>query len=183
MSEHDTGVLPASPPPGGRIVAGLFDRREDGEAMVELLHRQGWGPDRLGLIHRSDEAAPGESTSEGKEEGIAAGALLGGVAGVALGLMVLAIPGVGAFVAAGPLAVALAGVAGSAVGGLTGSFAGLGIPEADARDYEEAVHGGGYFVLASVPSEHEAKEVRAIFEAHDAQSINSYAPDLEDGTG
>ncbi len=80
-------------------------------------------------------------------EGAMAGAAVGGVAGVTLGLLLgigaLAIPGLGPFIAAGPIVAALAGAgAGGAVGTLTGSLIGLGIPEFEAKSYEGYLNKG-----------------------------------------
>src|ERR1019366_3674046 len=77
-------------------------------------------------------------------EGTATGAGTGGVVGGALGWIVgigaLAIPGVGPFIAAGPIMAALSGAAiGAVAGGIAGGLIGLGIPELEAKRYEGKV--------------------------------------------
>jgi hypothetical protein len=84
------------------------------------------------------------------------GAAFGALAGLAVGLGALLIPGVGPFIAAGPLAAALTAgtvgvVAGAATGGLVAGLVDMGIPENDATAYFDSVHGGGSMVVVKVP--------------------------------
>jgi len=111
-------------------------------------------------------------------EGAATGAGTGGVVGGALGWLVgigsLAIPGVGPFIAAGPIMAALAGAGvGAAVGGLTGALVGMGIPEYEAKQYEGKIKDGN--ILISVHSEdgEERKLAKEIFERAGAHDISS----------
>jgi len=86
---------------------------------------------------------------EGAATGGAAGGIAGGILGWLVGIGVLAIPGIGPFLAAGPIMVALAGMgAGAALGGAGGALVGLGIPEYEATRYEGRVQEGG--ILLSV---------------------------------
>jgi tetrahydromethanopterin S-methyltransferase subunit C len=88
---------------------------------------------------------------EGATTGAGTGALLGGGLGWLLAIGALAIPGLGPFMAAGPIMAALAGAGvGGAVGGLTGALIGMGIPEYEAKRYEGRVKDGG--ILLSVRS-------------------------------
>jgi len=108
-------------------------------------------------------------------EGAVAGASTGGVVGGALGWIVgigaLAIPGVGPFIAAGPILAALSGAAiGAAAGGIAGGLIGLGIPELEAKRYEGKVKEGN--ILLSVHTENSdeidrAKDIFTKFEARD----------------
>jgi hypothetical protein len=89
---------------------------------------------------------------EGAATGAGTGLVVGGALGWLVGIGALAIPGLGLFVAAGPLMAALAGAGvGGAVGGLTGALIGLGIPEYEAKRYEGLVKSGG--ILLSVHSD------------------------------
>jgi hypothetical protein len=92
-------------------------------------------PDKEGtkdFAHEKNTKAP-----EGAATGAGTGGVLGGVAGWLIGIGSLAIPGVGPFIAAGPIMAALGGAAvGATVGGLTGALVGLGIPEFEAKRYE-----------------------------------------------
>ena len=89
-------------------------------------------PDKQGtkdFAHEQNTKAP-----EGAATGAAGGAVLGGALGWIVGIGALAIPGLGPFIAAGPIMAALAGAAGGgAVGGLTGALIGMGIPELEAE--------------------------------------------------
>jgi hypothetical protein len=94
----------------------------------------------------SEEFAHEKNTKvpEGTTAGVAAGGTIGGTLGLLAGIGVLAIPGLGPFIAAGPIMGALAGLgAGGAVGGLVGALVGMGIPEYEAKRYEGHVKDGG----------------------------------------
>ena len=96
------------------------------------------------FAHEKQTKAP-----EGTTAGVAAGGTIGGTLGLLAGIGALAIPGVGPFIAAGPIMGALAGLGvGGAVGGLVGALVGMGIPEYEAKRYEGRVKDGG--VLLSV---------------------------------
>jgi len=96
------------------------------------------------FAHEKHTKAP-----EGTATGAAAGGTIGGTLGLLAGIGVLAIPGLGPFIAAGPIMATLAGVGvGGAVGGLVGSLVGMGIPEYEAKRYEGRIKAGG--VLLSV---------------------------------
>src|SRR5436190_10499952 len=114
-------------------------------------------PDKTGprdFAHEQHSKAP-----EGAATGAGAGGILGGALGWLAGIGLLAIPGVGPFVAAGPIMAALSGAAvGGAVGGIAGALIGLGIPEYEAKRYEGKVKSGG--ILISVHTE-DSDEVKA----------------------
>jgi hypothetical protein len=94
----------------------------------------------------------GTKAPEGATTGVSTGALAGGALGWLAGIGALAIPGLGPFIAAGPIMAALAGAGvGGAVGGLTGALIGMGIPEYEAKRYEGRVTKGG--ILLSVHSD------------------------------
>src|SRR6201999_1808873 len=97
---------------------------------------------------------------EGATTGATTGALVGGGLGWLVGIGALAIPGVGPFIAAGPIVAALAGAgAGGAVGGLTGAFGGAGIPGYEAKRYERRIKEGG--ILLAVHCDHSEVTKRA----------------------
>src|SRR5437868_11057203 len=94
----------------------------------------------------------GTKASEGATAGAGTGAVVGGTLGWLTGIGALAIPGLGPFIAAGPIMAALAGVGvGGAVGGITGALIGMGIPEYEAKRYQGRVTKGG--ILLSVHSD------------------------------
>jgi hypothetical protein len=121
------------------------------------------------FAHEKNTKAP-----EGAATGAGAGAVVGGGLGWLAGIGALAIPGLGPFIAAGPIVAALAGAgAGGAVGGLTGALIGMGIPEYEAKRYEGRVKDGG--ILLSVHSDDSAwtKKAKSILEGTGAQDISS----------
>src|SRR6185436_14353531 len=109
---------------------------------------------------------------EGAATGAGTGGILGGALGWLAGIGALAIPGMGPFIAAGPLMAALSGAAvGATVGGITGTLVGMGIPEFEAKRYEGKIKAGN--VLISVHSENsdEVKRAKEIFEHAGAEDI------------
>ena len=77
------------------------------------------------------------------------GGVVGGALGWLAGIGSLAIPGVGPFIAAGPILAALSGAAvGAAVGGIAGGLIGLGIPELEAKRYEGKIKEGKHSSLS-----------------------------------
>jgi len=109
-------------------------------------------------------------------EGIATGATSGGVIGGALGWLAgigaLAIPGVGPFIAAGPILAALSGAAvGATVGGIAGGLVGLGIPELEAKRYEGKIKAGNILLSVHTEDSNEIKAAKEIFEYVGAEDI------------
>jgi hypothetical protein len=110
-------------------------------------------------------------------EGAAAGAVAGGILAGALGWLVgigsLAIPGVGPFIAAGPILAALSGAAaGGAAGVLTGALIGYGIPEYEAKQYEGKVKGGNILISVHTEDSRQRDKARDIFERAHADDIS-----------
>jgi hypothetical protein len=128
---------------------GLFPDRASLERAVTLLRGAGFrnsdvsmlmqeSPGTKELAHEAHTKAP-----EGATAGAAAGAVVGGVLGWLIGIGALAIPGIGPFIAAGPIVAALAGVgAAGTAGGLIGALVGVGIPEYEAKRYEGRLRKG-----------------------------------------
>jgi hypothetical protein len=86
----------------------------------------------------------------------------------------LAIPGLGPFIAAGPIVAALAGLGvGGAVGGVTGALIGLGIPEYEAKRYEGRVKKGGILVSVHCDTSDEISHAKKIMENTGGEDISS----------
>jgi len=114
----------------------------------------------------------GTKAPEGAITGAGSGGVLGGVLGWLAGIGTLAIPGLGPFIAAGPLMAALSGAAvGATAGGLIGALLGMGIPEYEAKRYESRIREGR--ILLSVHSENsdQTKRAKEIFERAGAEDI------------
>jgi hypothetical protein len=116
----------------------------------------------------------GTKAPEGTAVGAGSGAVVGGALGWLAGIGALAIPGLGPFIAAGPIMAALAGAGvGGAVGGIAGALVGMGIPEYEAKRYEGRVKEGG--ILLSVHSDNSewTKRAKEILERTGAEDISS----------
>ena len=110
-------------------------------------------------------------------EGAAAGAGTGGVLGGALGWLAgigsLAIPGMGPFIAAGPIMGALSGAAaGAAVGGIAGALIGMGIPEHEAKLYEGKIRGGNILISVHTEDRDERQRAKHVFETAGADDVS-----------
>lgn len=136
-------------------VYGIYRTRTDAEAAVDRLLAAGFRNEDISVLlqdnvgtkdfaHEKHTKAP-----EGTTTGVVAGGAIGGTLGLLAGVGALAIPGVGPFIAAGPIMGALAGMgSGGVVGGIIGALVGMGIPEFEAKRYEGRIKEGG--VLLSV---------------------------------
>ena len=139
------------------IVSAVFDSHSEAEVAVRELRQAGVPDSALSVIARQGEGGDygdvDTQDADGKGEGALKGALVGGGAGVLLGIAALAIPGVGPLVAAGaiastaiPGAAAIGAGVGAAAGGLIGLLKGHGVSDDDAGYYESRIHDGGVFV-------------------------------------
>ena len=100
--------------------------------------------------------------------------MIGGTLGWLAGIGALAIPGIGPFVAAGPIVAALSGVGvGAAVGGLTGALVGMGIPEYEAKRYEGKLKGGHCLVSVHSEDSQETEKAKKIFQEASAEDIST----------
>ena len=129
-------------------------------------------PENLG----SKEIATEKNTkaSEGAATGAGSGALIGGTLGWLVGIGALAIPGLGPFIAAGPIMAALAGAGvGGAVGGVTGALVGMGVPEYEAKRYEGRLQKGGILISVHCDTSEEIKRGKEILERTGAEDIST----------
>lgn len=150
------------------------------EHIVQRLQAAGFSTGDISVLHTdtvSDHDEIGEDHASKAPEGIAKGAATGGIAGGAIGLLaglgVLAVPGLGAFIAAGPIMAALSGVAiGAATGGVVGGLIGMGLPESQARHYGDKVQRGGFLISAHAETPGQLQRAKTIFEAEQAGDIS-----------
>ena len=116
----------------------------------------------------------GSKAPEGAAAGASSGAVIGGALGWLAGLGLLAIPGLGPFVAAGPIMALLGGVGvGAAVGGLTGALIGMGIPEYVATRYEGRIRGGCILLSVHADDSEWIQKAKKILEKVGADDIAS----------
>ncbi len=114
--------------------------------------------------------------AEGVSTGGSTGAILGGALGWLTGIGALSIPGLGPFIAAGPILAMLSGAAiGGGVGGLVGGLIGWGIPEYEAKRYETNLRSGNILLSVHVKNGEEAKRVESIFKDLGAYDVRRTA--------
>lgn len=149
-----------------KTVAGLFSSLDEAQFAVRALEDVGIPSQGISVIAGNDASQHDKYLEIAKLESVptsraaAAGASVGGATGFMAGLIVLAVPGVGAAIAGGALAVALGGMAvGAAGGALIGAFEDMGISREDAPLYEEAVRRGVVIVAAEVDDPLEAEAI------------------------
>jgi hypothetical protein len=119
------------------------------------------------FAHEKNTKAP-----EGAVTGAGAGGVVGGALGWVAGIGALAIPGVGPFIAAGPIIAALSGAAiGATVGGIAGGLIGLGIPEIEARRYEGKIKAGNLLISVHTENSEEITRAKDIFTKAGAQDV------------
>ena len=161
-------------------VYGIASTYDQAESIVSELKAQRFStsdisvlfPDKKGTKEFAHEK--GTKAPEGAIAGVGAGGVIGGTLGLLAGIGALAIPGLGPFIAAGPIMAALAGAtAGATVGGITGALVGLGIPEYEAKMYEGRLRDGN--ILIAVHTEDGKEKDRALaalkrLGAHDISS-------------
>jgi len=127
-------------------------------------------PDKSGTRDFAHEKAT--KAPEGGLTGAGTGGVLGGVLGWLVGIGALAIPGLGPFIAAGPIMAALGGASiGAATGGLIGALVGMGIPEYEAKRYESRLREGRILVSVHSDNSDETKRAKEIFEHAGAEDI------------
>jgi hypothetical protein len=121
------------------------------------------------FAHKKDTKAP-----EGTTTGATTGGVIGGTLGVLAGIGALAIPGLGPFIAAGPIMGGLAGLGvGGAVGGLIGALVGMGIPEYEAKRYEGRLRSGGVLLSVHCDTSEEIDRAKDILKRTGADDISS----------
>ena len=161
-------------------VFGIYPTYGAVDGAVESLRASGFRntdisvlfPENVGTKDFAHEK--GTKAPEGAATGGTTGFIVGGALGWLAGIGALAIPGLGPFIAAGPIMAALAGAgAGGVVGGVTGALIGMGIPEYEAKRYEGRVKKGG--ILLSVHSDNSdwASRAKRILEQTGAEDISS----------
>lgn len=159
---------------------GLYKSQAAVEEAVERLREAGFRntdvsiliPENAGnkeLGHEKHTKAP-----EGAVAGGTSGAIIGGALGWLAGIGALAIPGIGPFIAAGPILTALAGIgAVGALGGFTGALVGAGMPEYEAKRYEGRLKHGGILLSVHCDSEEWAKKANEMLKDTGAEDISS----------
>jgi hypothetical protein len=158
----------------------IATNRVQAEQIVDSLRGSGFMANDISVLfpdkesdrdfaHEKHTKAP-----EGAVTGAGTGGVLGGALGWLVGVGALAIPGVGPLIAAGPIIAALSGAAvGAAAGGIAGALIGLGIPEFEAKRYEQKIKSGNILISLHTENSDEMKLAKQIFTQAHAQDICS----------
>lgn len=161
-------------------VLGIYTNRETVERAADTLINSGFRASEISVLLPENLGAKaigtekGTKAPEGATTGAASGAVVGGSLGLLVGIGALAIPGLGPFIAAGPIMAALAGMGvGGTVGGITGALVGLGIPEYEAKRYEGRVQKGGILLSVHCDTSDEIKRAKEILKSTGAEDISS----------
>jgi Alternative complex III, ActD subunit len=161
-------------------VFGIYQDRATVESAVGMLQQAGFRNTDISVLFPYNEgtkdfaAQKNTKAPEGTAAGGGTGAVVGGTLGWLAGIGALAIPGLGPFIAAGPIMAALAGVGvGGAIGGITGALIGMGIPEYEAKRYEGRIKEGGILLSVHSDSSDWTKKAKEILERSGAQDVSS----------
>ena len=161
-------------------VFGIYASVNAAESAVDSIIAAGFPNDDVSVLlpdnestrdfaHHKETKAP-----EGTTAGVTTGGVIGGTLGILAGIGALAIPGLGPFIAAGPIMGGLAGLGvGGAVGGLIGALVGMGIPEYEAKLYEGRVKSGGILLSVHCDTSEEVSTVKDLLKRTGATDISS----------
>jgi hypothetical protein len=166
------------------MLAAVFCDHADGQAVYSWLTSNGYATSEINVLmsegakakYYSDEEDEPVGASSYAAEGVATGGAIGAAVGAAAAAMAaigasLVVPGLG-LVIAGPLAAAFAGAgAGAVTGGIVGGLVGLGIPESNAKAYEEVLREGGMAIAVVPHSSEDGKRIRAMFKNFRGENI------------
>jgi hypothetical protein len=166
MAEKNTAVFGLYPSITS-VEIGVNELKSDGfkNTDISVLFPESAGT--RDFAHEKNTKAP-----EGATTGAGTGVILGGALGWLMGIGALAVPGLGPFIAAGPVMTALAGAGvGGTVGGIAGALIGMGIPEYEAKRYEGQVKNGGILLSVHSDNSEATKRAKEILKRSGAQDI------------
>jgi len=169
MSSKKTGVF------------GIYSTRVAVENATNSLIRAGFPAADISVLLPESLGGPKDmgtekatKAPEGAAAGVTTGGAIGGTLGVLAGVGLLAIPGLGPFIAAGPIMAGLAGLGvGGAVGGVTGALIGMGIPEFEAKRYEGRLQKGGILLSVHCDTSDQIDRAKKVLKATGAEDIAS----------
>jgi hypothetical protein len=163
-----------------KSVFGIATTHGQAERIVEQLQAEGFAASEISVLMpdtggtRDVGHVKATKAPEGATTGAATGGVAGGVLGLLAGIGALAIPGVGPFIAAGPIMAALSGAAiGGTAGGVVGGLVGMGMPEIEAKRYEDKLKTGNYLIAVDVPNGNQKDRAKEIFKNAGAEDIST----------
>jgi hypothetical protein len=162
-------------------VFGIYPTRIAVENATDSLVKAGFATTDISVLLPEGLGGPKDmgtekatKAPEGTATGATAGGVIGGTLGVLAGVGLLAIPGLGPFIAAGPIMAGLAGLGvGGAVGGFTGALIGMGIPEFEAKRYEGRLQKGGILLSVHCDTSEEIKRAKEVMKATGGDDVSS----------
>ncbi|HZU29143.1 MAG TPA: general stress protein [Bryobacteraceae bacterium] len=161
-------------------VFGIYRTRAEVENAVDALKEAGFRNTDISVLLPENQGTKDFAVDKDTKapEGTTTGAVTGGVIGGALGWLAgigaLAIPGLGPFIAAGPIMGLLGGLgAGGAIGGITGALIGMGIPEYEAKRYEGRIKEGGILLSVHADKSEWVSRAKDILKSTGAQDVSS----------
>jgi len=162
-------------------VFGIYSTRSAVENATDALISAGFPASDISVLLPQSLGGPkdmgtekGTKAPEGTAAGVTTGGIIGGTLGVLAGVGLLAIPGLGPFIAAGPIMAGLAGLGvGGAVGGVTGALIGMGIPEYEAKRYEGRLKKGGILLSVHCATSEEIKRAKVVVERTGGEDVSS----------
>jgi hypothetical protein len=161
-------------------VFGIVKSHSQAEQIVQDLQDAGFPASEISILLPDNEGkhdighVKATKAPEGATTGAATGGVTGGVLGLLAGIGALAIPGVGPFIAAGPIMAALSGAAvGATTGCIVGGLIGMGIPEIEAKRYEDKLKTGNYLIAIHVHDGDEKDRAKQIFRNAGAEDIST----------
>lgn len=176
-----------------QMILGVFPTRDKAENAITRLQENGFNPKDISIIMKdpgsnetintnADNPSP---VAQGFTSGVATGGVIGALAGLLIGVGAIVVPGIGGLLIGGPIAAALGltGAAASTVsgaatgvlaGGLIGALTGMGIPESDARTYQEEISRGAILVAVPVETGNNDVDVENILRANGAAQISRF---------
>ncbi len=151
-----------------KTIIGVFDNAMEARHAMETLRDSPLMLEDISVVSRASDTIEDSTENVSAGEGAAVGAVWGGL----VGLAALLIPGVGPFIAGGALFAALTGaVTGAVVGGISAALIDFsGIPEREARGYEDAIY-AGKTLLAIKARDEDAAEVQRILTSSGADQV------------
>jgi hypothetical protein len=162
-------------------VFGIYSTRTAVENATDSLVKAGFPVSDISVLLPESLGGPKDmgtekatKAPEGTAAGVTTGGVIGGALGVLAGVGLLAIPGLGPFIAAGPIMAGLAGLGvGGAVGGFTGALIGMGIPEFEAKRYEGRLQKGGILLSVHCDTSDEIKRAKEVLKQTNAEDVSS----------
>src|ERR1700692_2537090 len=162
-------------------VFGIYSTRVAVENPTDSLMRVGFPASDISVLLPESFGGPKDmgtqkatKAPEGTAVGVTTGGVIGGTLGLLAGVGLLAIPGLGPFIAAGPIMAGLAGLGvGGAVGGVTGALIGMGIPEFEAKRYEGRLQKGGILLSVHCDTSDEIKRAKDVLKSTGGEDISS----------